>query len=93
MPLGGAVVILDFKSLPSTPETANLTGVTIAAHQVLPSRQKLPASAHKTATEQAQRTISTFYKTEVRLLDVKIACHLCSSLGQSKVPSEASVEK
>ena len=47
LPLGGAVAILDFKTLPSALETANLTRVIIPAHQVLPTRQKLPASAPK----------------------------------------------
>lgn len=93
LPLGGAAVILEFKFLPSTLETASLARVTVPAHQVLPTRQELPASAHKTGTEQARRTNSTSYKTQVRLLDIKIVCHSYSSLGQSKVSSEASVEK
>ena len=98
LPLGGAVVIPDFKSLPSALETANGAGGTTPAHQVLPPRQKLPALAHKTVTEQARKNNSTFCKTEVRLLAIKIICHLCSSPGQSKASfetmlSETSVKK
>lgn len=47
---------------------------TIPAHQVLPPTQKMPASAHRTGTEQAWRTNSTFCKTEVRLLDINQSC-------------------
>lgn len=89
LPLGGAVVILHFKSLLSSLWTANLTRHHHSAHQVLPTRQKLSASAHRRLTEQARRTNSMFYKTEVRLLDIKRVFHLCSSLGQSKFASEA----
>lgn len=90
LPLGGAPVLLDFKSLPLRPGDCKPERVT--CHSCTPgsaNQQNPPASAHKTATEQARRTHSMFYKTEVRLSDIRIACHWCSSLGRSKVSSEA----
>lgn len=34
-----------------------------------------------------------FYKTEVRIFVIEIVCHLCSSLGQSKVSSETTLSE
>lgn len=91
LPLGGAVVILHFKCLPSTLETANLTSPFQQTRFSQTARSCLLQHTERSLNK--HRELILFYKTEVRLLDIKIVCQLRPSLGQSKVSYEAALSE